>query len=98
MTKCKSFTTPWKDSTGVFYKFSNDTTVLTNKYNPPCDGKYDAINSSGLKTITCTFWYCKPSANHAFSIESIEGNIMTIFYSDEIAGNLIQIKEQYVRQ
>ncbi len=98
LTKFKSPTGAWKDSVGIFYKFTSDTTILTNRNSPPCDGKYDAINSSGLKTITCTFWYCKPSANHAFSIESIEGNNMTIFYSDEIAGNIIQLKEQYVRQ
>lgn len=98
LTKLKRGNDAWKDSIGINYKFVDDTTVITNRYNPTCNGKYEARLSTGLKTIDITFWPCKPSANHTFSIESIEGNNLTLFYNDEIAGQILQFKEQYVRQ
>jgi hypothetical protein len=41
---------------------------------------------------------CKPSANFAFIIENVEGNNLLINYLEEIGGQIVQFKEQYVRQ
>ncbi len=96
LVKFKKENNLWTDSTGLFYKFIGDTTVSSNRYNPNCNGFYDASNSSGLKTIGCVF-LCKQAANFTFSIESISNNNMTIFYQDEIGGVIVKFKEQYNR-
>lgn len=98
LTKSKKGNDAWKDSVGLFYKFTNDTTVITNRYNPTCDGKYEGANSGSQRTVFTNFDRCKPSANFAFSIEKIETNYLLINYLDEVAGVIVQFKEQYVRQ
>lgn len=98
ITKSKRGNDAWKDSTGLYYKFTDDTTVITNRFNPPCNGKYEGSNSSSQRTVMTNFDRCKPSANFAFIIENVEGNNLLINYLEEIGGQIVQFKEQYVRQ
>lgn len=100
LTQFKQDNQPWKDSTGTFYKFINDTLVNTEIFSQVCDRKYTLSDGSeGLKSM-----YFQTNASCYFSdwqsvqIISINSFEMIIMYPDYIGGGpLIKKYEKYLK-
>jgi hypothetical protein len=100
LTKFKQDNQPWKDSTGTFYNFTNDTSVNTKISTYSCDRNY-VLNETteGLKRVflspnfTCYFqtWW-------SFSVVSIDNFNMEITYPDDVGGVIVRKNEKYVKE
>jgi hypothetical protein len=100
LTKFKQDNQPWKDSTGTFYNFNNDTSVNTKVFTFSCDRGY-ILNESleGIKGVqmlpnfSCYFqtWW-------SFSVVSIDNFKMEITYPDDVGGVIVRKNEKYIRE
>ena len=101
LTQFKQDNQPWKDSTGTFYKFINDTLVNTEIFSHMCDRKYGLESSTeGLKRVRVFPNYsCFYQSWISFSVVSINNNSMEITYPDYIGGGpLIKKYEKYIKE
>lgn len=100
LTQYKQENQAWRDSTGTFYNFINDTLVETTKYNSECSRRYSLIESNeGLKQVTFPVYYvnCTLADWYTFSVVSINSNSMEITFLDEIGGTMVRKYEKYVK-
>ncbi len=91
----------WKDSTGIFYRFINDSMVYTTSYNLECARKYTLLESNdGYKLVTFPVYYpdCYFHDWYTFSVVAIDRSQMEITYLDEIGGVMVRKNEKYLKE
>lgn len=100
LTQYKQENQAWRDSTGTFYNFINDTLVNTKIFNNSCDRKYLLNESSeGLKQVTFPVYQtnCFYPYWISINITAINTSQMEITYLDEVGGTMVKKYEKYVK-